>query len=55
MFGMGTGVTLLLWPPGNLVSGIRNDGRSMRAAAHAEAVVPEHLVVKEHPLARMVY
>ncbi len=22
MFGMGTGVTLLLWPPGNLVPGI---------------------------------
>ena len=22
VFGMGTGVTLLLWPPGNLVSGV---------------------------------
>ena len=29
---MGTGVTLLLWPPGNLVPGIRFVGRGMRAA-----------------------
>ena len=32
VFGMGTGVTLLLWPPGNLVPGIRFVGRGMRAA-----------------------
>ena len=43
MFGMGTGVTLLLWPPGNLVSGILIGGRgNMCAAARADEVVPEH-------------
>jgi len=43
VFGMGTGVTLLLWPPGNLVPGVSVGGRGMRAADHANQVIPEHI------------
>ena len=32
VFGMGTGVTLLLWPPGNLVSGVPALRSAMRGA-----------------------
>ena len=61
MFGMGTGVTLLLWPPGNLVSGVppallRSYGGqvflcdlSSEALQARRGIAPEHFVVKEHP------
>ncbi len=40
---MGTGVTLLLWPPGNLVPGVSSDGGGMRATHHIVQVIPEHI------------
>ena len=65
MFGMGTGVTLLLWPPGNLVSGVSTFagcrrlrrtglvlcGLSRRSTVRCGGgIVPEHVDVKERSL-----
>ena len=41
---MGTGVTLLLWPPGNLVSGVP---LARLLYGERQQIVPEHFVVKE--------
>ena len=55
VFGMGTGVTLLLWPPGNLVSGVpafagrRNLRRpGFGAASQISAATPRGGVAPEH-------